>query len=185
MDKLRKILNTIMSILGGASFLAMVVLVIWQVFTRYVLKHPSTWTEELVSYLFAWMALFGASLTVSERGHMNIPVVVDKMKPGAKKFFAIFSEVIIFIFSGFILVWGGYEISKLGMGQMTSALGVPVGIFYYALPISGVLNMVFSAINIYDIIKGNISVLPPDENEEILANLDEVNKIGQEMKGGQ
>lgn len=185
MNKLRRVLNVIMGILGGSSFLAMVVLVIWQVFTRYILKHPSTWSEELVSYLFAWMALFGASLTVSERGHMNIPVVVDKMKPGAKKFFALFAEVIIFTFSGFVLVWGGYEITKLGMGQMTSALGVPVGVFYYALPISGVLNMVFSVINIYDISMGNISVLPPDENEAILEDLDEFDKLGEQMKGDQ
>ena len=67
MLKLRKILNQIVSILSGVSFAAMVILVVWQVFTRYVLKHPSTWSEELVSYLFAWMALFGASLAVSDR----------------------------------------------------------------------------------------------------------------------
>lgn len=183
MLKLRKILNQIVSVLSGVSFAAMVILVVWQVFTRYVLKHPSTWSEELVSYLFAWMALFGASLAVSDRGHMNIPVLVDKFKPGSKKFFALFAEAIIFIFSAVVLVWGGYSIAKLAMGQMTSSLGVHVGVFYYALPVSGVLNMIFSALNIFDIIKGNISLLPPDENAAILEEAEKFKDLNRVKKG--
>lgn len=181
--KIRKILNAIMAVLSGVSFAAMVLLVVWQVFTRYIIKNPSTWSEELVSYLFAWMALFGASLAVSERGHMNIPVLVDKFKPGAKKFFALFAEVIIFVFSAVVLVWGGYAISELAMGQMTSSLGVPVGVFYFALPISGILNMIFSAINIFDIAKGNISLLPPDENAAILEDADKFKNLDEAKKG--
>ena len=75
-------MDRILEFLAGISFLAMVVLTCWQVFTRYILKSPSSWSEELVSYLFAWMALLGASLVVGERGHMNIPVVVERMSPG-------------------------------------------------------------------------------------------------------
>jgi len=183
MAALRKILNSIMAVLSGVSFAAMVILVVWQVVTRYILKNPSPWTEELVSYLFAWMALFGASLTVSERGHMNIPVVIDKMSPGVKKAAALFAEAVIFAFSAVVLVWGGFSISNLAMGQMTSALGVPIGVFYFALPISGILNMIFAAINIYDISKGNISVLPPDENEAVFENLEQFEELGKKKKG--
>jgi len=183
MANLRKLLNTTMAILSGASFVAMVLLVVWQVFTRYIIKNPSTWSEELVSYLFAWMALFGASLAVSDRGHMNIPVLVDKLKPGAKKAFALFAEVIIFIFSAVVLVWGGFAISKLALGQMTSSLNVPVGAFYFALPISGILNMIFSTINMYDITKGNISLLPPDENAVILEEASKFKDLDQVKKG--
>ena len=183
MNGLRKFLNGVMAVLSGVSFAAMVILVVWQVFTRYILKNPSTWSEELVSYLFAWMALFGASLTVSERGHMNIPVVVEKMSPAMQKFLALLAEVIIFLFSAVVLVWGGYAISNLAMGQMTSSLGIAVGVFYIALPISGVLNMIFSLINIYDIGKGHISVLPPDENEALFEGLDEFEELGKEKKG--
>lgn len=50
-------------------------------------ENPSTWSEELVSYLFAWMSLLGASLITSERGHMNIPVVVERMPQAMKKGF--------------------------------------------------------------------------------------------------
>ena len=78
MRTLRNYMNYILNALAGASFIAMVILTCWQVFTRYILKHPSSWSEELVSYLFAWMALLGASVVVGERGHMNISIAVER-----------------------------------------------------------------------------------------------------------
>ena len=89
MLKVRNALSRVLNVLAGTSFLAMVALTCWQVFTRYILRNPSTWSEELVSYLFAWMALLGASLVVGERGHMNIPILVDKAKPELKKVLAV------------------------------------------------------------------------------------------------
>lgn len=151
MKQLRKYLNYALNTLAGGSFLAMVLLTCWQVFTRYVLKNPSSWSEEMVSYLFAWMSLFGASIVVGERGHMNIPIVVERMGEKGRKFFAIFAEIVACIFAGVILVYGGIQITSLAMGQMTSALGVPVGIFYVVLPLSGVLNIIYTILNIVDI----------------------------------
>ena len=154
MQATRKALNHIMNVLAGGSLIVMTLLTCWQVFTRYVLNNPSTWSEELVGYLFAWASLFGASLITGERGHMNIPVVVDLMPAGAQKFFAIFGEIIAMSFSAVILILGGYQITQLAMGQMTSSLGVAVGIFYIAMPVCGVINILYTALNIYDICKG-------------------------------
>ena len=154
MQATRKVLNRIMNVLAGVSLIAMTALTCWQVFTRYVLNNPSTWSEELVGYLFAWASLFGASLITGERGHMNIPVVVEKMLAAAQKFFAIFAELIAMAFSLIILVYGGYRITLLAMGQMTSSLGVAVGVFYVAMPVCGVINILYTILNIYDICKG-------------------------------
>lgn len=154
MQATRKVLNRIMNVLAGVSLIAMTALTCWQVFTRYVLNNPSTWSEELVGYLFAWASLFGASLITGERGHMNIPVVVEKMHAAAQKFFAIFAELIAMAFSLIILVYGGYRITLLAMGQMTSSLGVAVGVFYVAMPVCGVINILYTILNIYDICKG-------------------------------
>ena len=151
MKQLRKYLNFALNALAGGSFLAMVLLTCWQVFTRYVLRNPSTWSEEMVSYLFAWMSLFGASLVVGERGHMNIPIVVERFGNKTRKFFAIFGEIVACLFAGIILVYGGIQITSLAMGQMTSSLGVPIGIFYVVLPLSGALNIIYTILNIVDI----------------------------------
>lgn len=152
MKQLRKYLNFALHALAGGSFLAMVLLTCWQVFTRYVLQNPSSWSEEMVSYLFAWMSLFGASLVVGERGHMNIPILVERLGNKGRKSFAIFSEIIACVFAAVILVYGGIQITSLAMGQMTSSLGVPIGIFYVVLPLSGVLNIIYTILNIIEIV---------------------------------
>lgn len=166
MKQLRMVLDKILNVLAGVSFLAMVALTCWQVFTRYILQNPSSWSEELVAYLFAWMALLGASLVVGERGHMNIPVLVERMNMGARKFFAIFAELIAFLFAAVILLYGGVQITSLAMGQMTSSLGVAIGVFYVVLPISGVLNMIYAIMNIIEIANGTISLKTADELEK-------------------
>lgn len=168
MKQIRNTLTFILNGLAGISFIAMVALTCWQVFTRYILQNPSSWSEELVSYLFAWMALLGASIVTSERGHMNIPALVERMADGPKKAFSILAEVIAFLFSAVILVYGGVQITTLAMGQMTSSLGVAIGIFYVVLPLSGILNMIYTALNIYDITKGNISILPASEDDSVI-----------------
>lgn len=154
MKAFRNGITRILNGLAGISFLAMVILTCWQVFTRYILQNPSTWSEELVGYLFAWMSLLGASLATCERGHMNIPIVVEQFSLPVQKGLNCLGEIIAFLFSATILVFGGVQITSLAMGQMTSSLGVPIGIFYVVLPLCGILNMIYTVFNMIDIIKG-------------------------------
>ncbi len=154
MNTFRNGITRILNGLAGISFLAMVLLTCWQVLTRYVLQNPSTWSEELVGYLFAWMSLLGASLVTCERGHMNIPIIVERFSAPVQKLLNCLGEVIAFLFSAVILAFGGVQITTLAMGQMTSSLGVPIGIFYIVLPLCGVLNMIYTVLNIIDILQG-------------------------------
>ena len=52
-------------------------------------------------------------------------------------------------------MYGGIQITTLAMGQMTSALGIPIGLFYIVLPISGVVNIAYTILNIVDILNEN------------------------------
>ena len=151
MSRVREYLNKGLYVLAGGSFILMTLLTCWQVFTRYILGKPSSWSEELVSYLFAWMTLLGSSLVVGDRGHMNIPLLVEKSSPSMRTALSVLAEVVAAVFAGVILVYGGIQITDLAMAQMTSALGVPVGVFYTVLPLSGILNIVYCILNIVEI----------------------------------
>ena len=163
MNKLRSYTNRLLDVLAGASLLAMVLLTTWQVVARYILKDPSTWSEELVSYLFAFASLFGAAIVSGERNHMNIGVVVEKLNPKLQLFFGIFAEVIAMLFSAAILIYGGIQISTLAMGQMTSSLHIPIGVFYVVMPLTGGLIILYSILNIAGILRGELTPLPTAE----------------------
>lgn len=172
MKALRNILDKALNFLAGLSLTAMTILTTYQVITRYVFNAPSTWSEELVGYLFAWSTMFGAAIVSGERGHMNIPIVIDRFGSSARKAFHIFSEVIAFLFSAAILVFGGIQVSSLAMGQQTSSLGVAVGVFYWVMPVCGVLMTLYSILNIIGIAKGEISLDASDEATEAIAKVE-------------
>ena len=91
MEKLRNTLNKVLNLLAGLSMTVMVVLTTYQVIVRYIFNSPSTWSEELVGYLFGWSTMLGATIVSGERGHMNIPVLVDRFNPTMRKAFNIFA----------------------------------------------------------------------------------------------
>ena len=182
MEKFRTALNKALELLAGLSMAVMVILTTYQVIVRYIFNSPSTWSEELVGYLFGWSTMLGATIVSGERGHMNIPILVDRMNPGMRKAFHILWEVVAFLFSATILVFGGFQVSKLAMGQQTSSLGVAVGVFYWVMPVCGVIILIYSVLNIIGIANGSISLDTPEDADfakveaEMAAEADKDNK---------
>ena len=172
MEKLRTALNRVLELLAGLSMSVMVILTTYQVIVRYIFNSPSTWSEELVGYIVGWSTMLGATLISGERGHMNIPILVDRMNPGMRKAFHILWEVVAFLFSASILVFGGFQVSKLAMGQQTSSLGVAVGVFYWVMPVCGVVILLYSILNIVGIANGTIPLDASDEATSAIAKVE-------------
>ena len=165
MEKFRTALNKALELLAGLSMAVMVILTTYQVIARYIFNSPST-------------------IVSGERGHMNIPILVDRMNPGMRKAFHILWEVVAFLFSATILVFGGFQVSKLAMGQQTSSLGVAVGTFYWVMPICGVVILLYSILNIIGIANGTISLEVADEASEAIAKVEAEKAAANEKKEG-
>ncbi|WP_036768226.1 TRAP transporter small permease [Photorhabdus australis] len=118
--------------------------VTWQVVSRYVLGTPSTVTDELARYLFMWVAMIGAAYTTGQHRHLAIDLLAMKLKRVGKNIVGLVVQTSIALFASVVLVYGGsvLAISTLETGQITPALGLPMGYVYLCLPISGVL-MIF------------------------------------------
>ena len=151
MNNLRSFLDKIMRVLNVSVIVMLVVLVVWQVITRYLLGQPSVWSEELASYGFAWATMLGAAYVFGKREHMNIDVAVNRFSPEVQKVLAILSEVLILLFALTILIYGGIQNTILTIQQLSSSLPVTMGYLYSIVPISGVFIALYSILNIYDI----------------------------------
>ena len=71
-------------LLGGALVLLMgliVLAVLWQVFSRYVLQNPSSVTEEIARYLLIWIGLLGAAYASGQQEHLAINILPPKLHP--------------------------------------------------------------------------------------------------------
>lgn len=155
-NTIRNVTNRLLEIFNVGAFSFLTLLVTWQVITRYFLNNPSTWSEELSGYMFAWVTLLGAAYVFGKREHMDIPIIVDRFSPRTQQVFAIVNEVIVLVFSFVVLIVGGVRITSLTMGQMSSSLNLPMGYFYIIIPISGVFIVIYNILNLYDLFKRNI-----------------------------
>lgn len=54
----------------------LVVDVLWQVFARFFLKDPSSWTEELATFLLIWVTLLGSAVALGRGAHLGIDYFV-------------------------------------------------------------------------------------------------------------
>ena len=155
LHKIRKCLNTIVSTICIILFAAMVVVGTYQIVTRFIFNSPSTVSEELLTYTFAWMAMFASAYVFGKRDHMRMTFIVDKLPEKQRKIFEIVIELLIVAFAVVVLVYGGFTIMGLTMTQKTASLGVSMGVIYAVMPISGVLIAIYGLLNIADMCTGN------------------------------
>ena len=81
----------------------MTLLVLYQVFTRYVLNDPAAFTEDLVKYSLIWTGFIGAAYAFYTREHMALIVFRDKLNPQGRKILMIFIDALILLFALFVL----------------------------------------------------------------------------------
>ena len=55
------------------------------VVSRYVLQDPLTWSDELASVLFLWLAMLGAVVAMQRGEHMRLTVFVAKLSPAKRQ----------------------------------------------------------------------------------------------------
>lgn len=152
MKNLKMMLNKVLEIVCISLFAFITIVGTYQIITRYVFNAPSTVSEELLTFSFTWMALISAALVFGKREHMRMEFVANYFKGNSSIFLSIVSEVLVLIFSVLVLVYGGYQITKLTVLQVTASLGVPMSYIYVIVPITGVLIVVYSILNINELI---------------------------------
>ena len=129
--------------------------VLWQVFTRFIMQNPSSYTEELARYMLIWLGILGAAYVAGQKMHLAIDLLSTKLSGAKKCYLEIFIQLTVFVFSLSVMFIGGIRLVQitLSLNQISAALQIPLGYVYSVLPISGALMMFYSATYIIDEIK--------------------------------
>ena len=149
-ERIKKFLDQSLEILVMIAFGVLVIDVLWQVFTRYVLNHPSSWTEELAIFLLIWVALLGAAVALGRGAHLGIDYFVNKLPPRTHVLVDVFIFLCVALFSFLVMILGGIELVKvtLALQQKSPALGIDMGYVYLAVPISGFFMVLYSVLEL-------------------------------------
>lgn len=156
---MRTVRNALDRVLGtGLAVLmaAMVVNVLWQVCTRFVLRTPSSFTEEVARYLMIWVGLLGAAYATGRKGHLALDLLTSRLRGGARRTSEFFIHAVVLAFAGLVMVGGGGRLVwvQLTLGQKSAALQLNVGLVYLAVPLAGTAIVVYSLGALLDLRRG-------------------------------
>ncbi|WP_168173742.1 TRAP transporter small permease [Thalassospira sp. TSL5-1] len=142
----------------------MVALMLWQVFTRYVLATPALFTEETLRFTMIWMALLGSAYCFGTRKHLSLDLLIY-MGPGWwKKLLATLNGLISISFASFAMLIGGWKAAMSAMSQLSPIMQVPMGMVYLAVPVAACLIIVLQSLNIILILAGQLA--PVEEAQD-------------------
>lgn len=152
MKALLNLVNQILTRLIIVISSLLVICVVWQVLSRYVLAAPSTATDELARFLFMWVGLLAAAYGVNVKSHLAIDLLTMNLTGKRKAVSELIIEVAIALFAAVAMVYGGIGLvtKTLETGQISPAMGLEMGYIYLCLPISGVLILFYSIVNIWE-----------------------------------
>jgi len=98
-----------------------------------------SWAQELATYMFVWMAKFGAALGVRTGIHVGVDVFVNRLTPAARKPVIVFAMLCGALFTGVIGTLGAVYVYELDPDQVSPELEWPSWMIYLAIPLGSYL----------------------------------------------
>jgi TRAP-type C4-dicarboxylate transport system permease small subunit len=150
MRKFQHKLNNVLEIFLVFLMTILVLDVLWQVFSRYLLTSPSSFTDELAGFLLIWVGVLGAAYVAGRKEHLAIDILVQRSPPARQFFLLYLIHSLIFLFALSVMVTGGVVLmyTRFVLHVKSAALQLPLGYVYIVLPISGLIIMYYEVLHI-------------------------------------
>lgn len=153
MRKTAKRINTFIEYLGMLFLLIMILVVSWQVFSRLAFKKSPRWIEEVAGMLMSWFAFIGMSIGIYEGIHVFISFFTDILPEKARKTVLVIDEILI-MFYGANLAYFGAKLVYATRISTLPATKWPAFMPYLMTPLAGATVILFTIINIMNIVQG-------------------------------
>jgi TRAP-type C4-dicarboxylate transport system permease small subunit len=130
------------------AFAALFSVFILQVFYRYILNEPLSWTQEIAEIRYVWIVCVGAATIVSERDHVSFSLFYSSVRPSLRRVLAI-------IGTGFVTLvmlgtlYGNYDFIEFTARQKTPTLRLPMSVVFSAFGVFMVLIIINGAVRLY------------------------------------
>jgi TRAP-type C4-dicarboxylate transport system permease small subunit len=152
MTRVRDVVDRVLETALAVLMAGMVLLVLWQVFTRFALRDPSSVTEELVRFGLIWLSLLGAAYGFGKKHHLSMDLLARRWGGRGRIGLEIFIQISVIAFALSVLVIGGSRLVELtlALGQTSAALQIKRGYVYLVLPFSGLVVMFYAALSLFE-----------------------------------
>ena len=137
MKTLEKILDAVFRFLMAFSMF----IGTWQIFSRWVLRDPSTFTDELLRYVLIISGLIGSAYCFYRDEHLALTLVTDKARGTFKTILNVFIEICILFFVIYVFIYGGFKLSATAT-NVSSVMRIPMKTLYLIEPVCGIMIVI-------------------------------------------
>jgi len=158
MEKFKRILDWIEKYVTNALpilfMIFMVAIIFMQVFTRTIFNYSTRWAEELGRYLTIWMVFLAGCSALRKGQLVGIKFIIEKVPEKYNVLVRFVSDSLILFFLSIMTLYGTkLVIFNFTRRQLSPALRIPIGWIYFAIPISGIIMILFVGYDLAYIIK--------------------------------
>ena len=151
-SKINQVLCKVEGFIMVAWFALVIVVMTFQVISRYVFGSPIKWSEEFARYSFVWISYLGCAYCVGADGHTSITALKERLSEKGQKVLTIVGNVIMIgVFLRLMPIAIEY-IAKNG-DFLTSIMRIPFKYLYYSLPVGiglSIIQLVMKVILVFD-----------------------------------
>ena len=137
----KKIYHNLEEIISCILLVGMCLVAVLQVASRYILREPFSWTEELCTIMFVWLTFIGASLALKTSEHFAVEIIVEKLPGKIGLVVKLISCLLVIVF-GILIFWFGLRFAINGWSSITPALEIHRTFPYAAIPAGGLLMLI-------------------------------------------
>ena len=120
---------------GAALVAGFAAMVVYVVISRYLFSSTPRWAEELPRLALVWLTFVGAISGFVRGTHFRAGLLdLVAMPAPLRKGLAVLAWLASFVFLA-VLIWTGWTLTGITWSHETTALSLPVGLFYLSLPI--------------------------------------------------
>jgi TRAP-type C4-dicarboxylate transport system permease small subunit len=138
----------------------MFVVVVAQVFYRYVLNAPLVWAEEAARYLLVFTTFAGASVAMRRGAHIAVTLIVVALPPGVRRAVETAAQIASCSVYG-VLIWYGSALAAQNFDQLSPAMHLPLGAVYLMIPLAGIVLVLQAIQRILHLATVADTVTPP------------------------
>ena len=146
--RLTWLVEWVLIVLSGLIF----AVVFLQVLFRYLLRQPLFWSEELPRYLLIWMSFLAAALAQKQDAHINITLCLAPLSTRTRQALKILTDAVILAFL-WVLIYSGSLVTSITAHHRSTALQLPMGLVYAALPVGAILMSLYLVLQIADAVR--------------------------------
>jgi len=129
--------------LAGTALVALVVMMGWLVFGRYVLNDTPTWIERGATLAILCIAMPVAAVGVRERFHLSVLGLREALPGALQRWIAVGCDALVGLFGLGMAIWS-WELVEMVANFRIPLLGISQGWTYVPMVVGGVLIALFA-----------------------------------------